>query len=224
MPTTIAIIEDNVEFSKRFSEIIQHDAEFLLVGSAINGAEGVSLINVGCPDVLLVDLGLPDMNGIELIKHAKKVRPDCDVVVVTIFTDDANVILSIEAGATGYLLKDSQPSEIFECIRTLTTGGSPINPLIARKILKKFYQEQASSIEFSTAKPLSSIQNKELTERETQILKALSKGLSFKEIGESYFISTHTVARHVKSIYGKLVVHSRGEAVFEATKMGLINI
>lgn len=223
MQTSIIIIEDNFEFLQRFSEIIECDSEFTLIGSAINGEDGFALINEGRADIILVDLGLPDMSGIEIIKHAKEKYPNCDVVVVTMFADETNVISSIEAGATGYLLKDSQPSEIFECIRTLTTGGSPISPLIARKILTKFHLSQPFSVAPHTSALPPSLKV-ELTEREAQILKALSKGLSFKEISESHFISSHTVARHVKNIYGKLAVHSRGEAVYEATKMGIINI
>jgi len=171
-------------------------------------------------DAYLVDLGLPDINGIALIKHAVAVHPECDVMVITMFADDAHVIQSIEAGATGYILKDSTSLDILECIRTLREGGSPISPLIARRILQKFQPVMPV--------PQPSIQraspgNELLSEREYQVLYALSKGLSFKEIGSKYYISSHTVARHVKKIYRVLAVHSRGEAVYEATKMGILS-
>jgi len=220
MVTRVAIIEDNAEFLCRFREVIESSTDFAFIGSATNGADGIALINHVQADAYLVDLGLPDINGIALIKHAVAVHPECDVMVITMFADDAHVIQSIEAGATGYILKDSTSLDILECIRTLREGGSPISPLIARRILQKFQPVMPV--------PQPSIQraspgNELLSEREYQVLYALSKGLSFKEIGSKYYISSHTVARHVKKIYRVLAVHSRGEAVYEATKMGILS-
>lgn len=227
MTTSVAIIEDHPEFVTRFCEIIRADADFALAGFAVNGAEGMSLIDGGRADVYLVDLGLPDMSGIDVIRHALKTHPDCDVMVITVFGDDAHVLASIEAGATGYILKDSSPADIGDCIRELRDGGSPISPVIARKILQRFQQEKpAAAIGGKTALPQRAGADaaSALTEREIQILRGLAKGLSFKEIGELHFISAHTVSCHVKKIYSKLAVHSRGEAVYEATKMGLIRL
>jgi len=228
MVTKVAIIEDNVEFMSRFRSVIESSEDFAFVGSAVNGADGIALINNVGADAYLVDLGLPDINGIELIKLAVNLRPDCDVMVITMFADDAHVIQSIEAGATGYILKDSTSLDILECIRTLREGGSPISPLIARRILQKFQPPMlAVDIPGANAASTSSVaapppRNNLLSEREYQVLLALSKGLSFKEIGTKYFISSHTVARHVKKIYRVLAVHSRGEAVYEATKLGIL--
>ena len=224
MVTAIAIIEDNLEFLDRFSDIIKSNADFVLVGTATNGADGIALINSDRADVYLVDLGLPDMDGIELIKHAVRTHVDCDVAVITVFGDDAHVIASIEAGATGYILKDSLPIDIIDCICTLRDGGSPVSPVIARRILQEFRIDKTAPANLHTVSLVrkSSVVEETLTDRETQVLRALAKGLSFNEIGETYFISPHTVARHVKNIYRKLAVHSRGEAVYEATKMGII--
>ncbi len=227
MVTKVAIIEDNAEFMCRFRSVIESSEDFAFVGSAINGTDGIALINNVEADAYLVDLGLPDINGIELIKRAVSLRPDCDVMVITMFADDAHVIQSIEAGATGYILKDSTSLDILECIRTLREGGSPISPLIARRILQKFQPPMpGASIPgtrvASTNTTTAPAENNLLSEREYQVLLALSKGLSFKEIGTKYFISSHTVARHVKKIYRVLAVHSRGEAVYEATKLGIL--
>lgn len=224
MLTAIAIIEDNLEFLDRFSDIIKSNADFTLVGTATNGADGIALINSDRADVYLVDLGLPDMDGTELIKHAVRTHVDCDVVVITVFGDDAHVIASIEAGATGYILKDSLPIDIIDCICTLRDGGSPVSPVIARRILQKFRVNKTAPAKLDTVSLVrhSSVTEETLTDREIQVLRALAKGLSFKEIGESHFISAHTVARHVKNIYRKMAVHSRGEAVYAATKMGII--
>jgi len=220
MVTRVAIIEDNAEFLCRFRDVIESSSDFAFIGSATNGTDGIALINNLQADAYLVDLGLPDINGIELIKRAVAVRPDCDVMVITMFADDAHVIQSIEAGATGYILKDSTSLDILECIRTLREGGSPISPLIARRILQKF-QPVVSLPAPSALRAAPG--NDLLSEREYQVLYALSKGLSFKEIGSKYYISSHTVARHVKKIYRVLAVHSRGEAVYEATKMGILS-
>jgi DNA-binding NarL/FixJ family response regulator len=223
MVTKVAIIEDNAEFLSRFRQVIESSPEFAFIGSAVNGTDGIALINNVKADAYLVDLGLPDINGIELIKLAVRIHPECDVMVITMFADDAHVIQSIEAGATGYILKDSTSLDILECIRTLREGGSPISPLIARRILQKFQPVAVvSDVPAETAAqaiPASEL----LSEREYQVLHALSKGLSFKEIGARYFISSHTVARHVKKIYRVLAVHSRGEAVYEATKLGILS-
>lgn len=220
MTTTVAIIEDKPEFLAHFAQIIRAEAEFTLVGTAANGADGIALVDRIGADVYLVDLGLPDMSGTEVIKHAIKACADSDVLVITVFGDDAHIIESVEAGATGYVLKDSSPAEIVDCIRTLRAGGSPVSPVIARKLLQRFRLESqmaapALSVPAAGAKAA-------LTQRETEILSLLGKGLSFSEIGESLHISSHTVAQHIKKIYRKLAVHSRGEAVYEATQMGIL--
>jgi DNA-binding NarL/FixJ family response regulator len=228
MVTRVAIIEDNTEFLSRFRAVIESGPDFAFVGSASNGMDGKALIDEVEAEAYLVDLGLPDINGIELIRHAVQVRPECDVMVITMFADDAHVIQSIEAGATGYILKDSTSLDILECIRTLRDGGSPISPLIARRILQKFQPVVPAAPSQNTANVAPAVDAfpsaaaNILSEREYQVLHALSKGLSFKEIGSRYFISSHTVARHVKKIYRVLAVHSRGEAVYEATKLGLL--
>ncbi|MET3106865.1 DNA-binding NarL/FixJ family response regulator [Oxalobacteraceae bacterium GrIS 2.11] len=225
MVTKVAIIEDNAEFLCRFRQVIESSPDFAFVGSAVNGTDGTALINQIEADAYLVDLGLPDINGIELIRLAVKTHPDCDVMVITMFADDAHVIQSIEAGATGYILKDSTSLDILECIRTLRDGGSPISPLIARRILQKFQPLVTMPSPPQNLADISpaSAGNNLLSEREYQVLSALSKGLSFKEIGTKYYISSHTVARHVKKIYRVLAVHSRGEAVYEATKLGILS-
>jgi DNA-binding NarL/FixJ family response regulator len=219
MATTVAVIEDNPEFMNRFATIIDSLPEFSLAGAASKGADGIAMIDRSRADIYLVDLGLPDMDGIEVIRHAVGVHANCEVMVITVFGDDTHVIASIEAGATGYLLKDSSPQEIAESICTLRDGGSAVSPMIARKILQRLQSENPPvGPDVRAADANDTV----LTAREVQVLRELAKGLSFKEIGDSQHISAHTVARHVKKIYRKLTVHSRGEAVYEATKRGLI--
>jgi DNA-binding NarL/FixJ family response regulator len=226
MKTSIAIVEDNPELLRHFSETIQSDERLSLVGTASSGAEALALINRSRADVYLVDLGLPDMNGTQVIRHALKTYADCEVMVITVFGDEVHVVASVEAGATGYILKDSSPSEIVDSVHALRAGGSPVSPAIARKILKMFSVDKGTLSEPKPplSEPSLPVLKTALTDRETETLRLLAKGLSFAEIGDSLSISDHTVARHVKHIYRKLAVHSRGEAVYEASKMGLINL
>jgi DNA-binding NarL/FixJ family response regulator len=224
MSTTIAIIEDNPEFRQRFTEVIDAEPELTLLGTAANGMQGRALIAHTRADVYLIDLGLPDMDGTALIREAIAAHPGCDVLVITVFADDAHILASIEAGATGYLLKDSASADIVECIRTVVAGGSPVSPLIARRILQKVRSEQGAAPlgVASRRAPSATAPVNTLTEREIQILGLLGKGLSYGEIGAALFISAHTVAQHIKNIYRKLAVHSRGEAVYAASKLGLV--
>ena len=215
METSILIVEDEPEFLRRFSDAVLGDAHLQLLAAVPSGAAALAVLNTQVPDVLLVDLGLPDMNGVELIRHAARHHPQCDVLVVTVFGDDAHVIASIEAGATGYLLKDAGNERIVASIHELRAGGSPISPSIARRLLTRFRVDSA-------VPPGSTAERSPLSERETEILRLVAKGLSFESVGELLSISPHTVVTHVKKIYRRLAVHSRGEAVYEAGQMGLL--
>jgi DNA-binding NarL/FixJ family response regulator len=188
-----------------------------LQGAVSTGGAALALLGLQAPDVLLVDLGLPDIDGVELIRQAVRRCPQCDVIVITMFGDDGHVLPSLEAGATGYLLKDAARAGIAASIHEVRSGGSPISPSIARRVLARF--------RLPAAAPPAASQTPEpspLSERETEILRLVAKGLSFDSIGEVLVISPHTVVAHVKKIYRKLAVHSRGEAVYEAGQMGLL--
>jgi len=211
--TSVLVVEDEPEFLRQYCEAIMREPGFRLAGAVSTLAAAMAVIEQSVPDVLLVDLGLPDGNGADLIRRAVKQRPDCDALVVTVFGDDQHVIDAIEAGATGYLLKDSPPGELVRCIRELRAGGAPISPSIARRLLARM-RAPAEKAAAPGASPL--------TEREAQILQLVAKGLSFADVGNTLDISAHTVVAHVKKIYRKLSVHSRGEAVFEATQLGLL--
>jgi len=173
------------------------------------------------PDVLLTDLGLPDGSGIELIRETAAQRPETDVMVITVFGDEDHVLASIEAGATGYILKDSLPDEFLALITQLRAGGSPISPLIARQLLKRFKGPPAAAVHSSLGTPEGGLEAG-LSARESEVLALIAKGFNFAEIARLLTVSPHTITAHVKKIYQKLAVHSRGEAVYEATKMGLL--
>lgn len=214
---TVAIVEDNAHFRERFASIVEAAPTLSLAGTARDLASALSLAGRLSADVWLVDLGLPDGSGIDVIRHLARHQPEADVMVVTVFGDDHHVVASLEAGATGYLLKEAMPMELVECILALRAGGSPISPVIARRLLGRFVggpPGAGTGTVVSIESPL--------TARETEILQLVAKGLGFAEIGDVMSISPHTVTAHVKNIYRKLAVHSRGEAVYEARQMGLL--
>ena len=228
MTTQVLIVEDEPELLRKFSAAVQSDPLLALCGAAQTGRAGMALLDSYRPDVLMVDLGLPDISGIDVIHHAARYHPGTDVLVVTMFGDDQHVLASIEAGATGYLLKDALVGRICASIHELRAGGAPITPSIARKVLARFRLQAPVAVDRAVAHPIPLVPKTDnassapLTEREADVLRLIAKGLSFNEVGESQGISSHTVVAHVKKIYRKLAVHSRGEAVFEASQLGLL--
>jgi DNA-binding NarL/FixJ family response regulator len=216
MPPTaiwVVVVEDDPVFLSAFTQAIEGAEGLRLAGTAATVSQGRALLERADPDVLLVDLGLPDGNGIELIRACRKAHPRCDVMVTTVFGDEAHVIESIEAGATGYLLKDSSSGEIAEQIRKLHGGGSPISPVIARRLLTRFVPPTAS-------RPSSP--GTDLSARELEVLNLITRGFTFDEISRLLSVSSHTVSTYVKRIYAKLEVGSKTEAVYEARKLGLV--
>lgn len=216
MSISVLIVEDEPEFLRRFSEAVAADRGLRLLAAVSTGRAGLAMLDAEPPDVMLVDLGLPDVSGVELIRHAARHHPGCDALVVTMFGDDEHVLQSIEAGATGYLLKDANDARIAAGIHEVRAGGSPISPSIARRILNRF---RIAPVPPPAPAPAPETP---LSERETEILRLVAKGLSFDTVGEVLSISPHTVVTHVKKIYRKLAVHSRGEAVYEAGQLGLL--
>jgi DNA-binding NarL/FixJ family response regulator len=213
----IIIVEDEQEFRRRFTQIIEGEPTMQLVGVASNKREAQTLVDREQFDVLMIDLGLPDGSGIEVIRSVSARKPDVDIMVVTVFGDEQHVVAAIEAGATGYILKDSTPADVISCIRLLRAGGSPVSPVVARSVLRAIRNRMNT-----TPTRQVSPDDNPLSVRETEILQLLAKGMSFNEIGQILGISPHTVTAHIKKIYRKLAVHSRGEAVYEASQMGLL--
>ena len=187
-------------------------------------AEFLSAVHAYRPDVLLVDIGLPSGSGITLIRHVRAHLPHCEAMVVTVFAEEQGVLACIQAGATGYLLKDATGERIAAAIHELRDGGSPISPSIARRVLARFRIAPTPAPAAPAATPAGAAptDGSPLSQRETEILRLVAKGFSFETVGEVLGISSHTVVTHVKKIYRKLAVHSRGEAVYEAGQMGLL--
>lgn len=208
----VVIVEDDAKFRGAFARLIEATPEMELLGTAATLAQGMDLVRRRMPDVLLVDLDLPDGSGLDLIRHVASRSDTCDIMVITIFGDERHVIESIEAGASGYLLKDSLPEDFIEQIRVLHAGGSPISPVIARQLLARFVAPVVAK----------SIDVPELSEREHSVLSLVTKGFSYQEIASLMRVSPHTVLTYVKRIYRKLQVSSKTEAVYEARKLGLV--
>lgn len=208
----ILIVEDDPVFRERFVAIVEACPDFTLVGAAATRAEAERLLAGSPVDVLLCDLGLPDGDGADVVREARRRYPALDAMVVTVFGDEAHVMRSLEAGATGYLLKDSLPEDFVATIRLLRTGGSPIHPMVARRLLQRF-----SSVSRRPVTPAVS-----LSDREGEVLQLVSKGYRVPEIAGLLGISHHTVSTHIRKIYAKLEVSSRGEAVYEASRRRLI--
>jgi len=215
MTIKIMIVEDDRLFLNRLCSLIRENPDFQLFATAQNGVSAHNSLACGEPDVLLVDLGLPDLSGIEVIQYAAKTYPNLDIMVITIYDDQQQVLNCIKSGATGYMLKDSLDHEFISAIKQLRMGGSPISPLIARLLLRKLCPPTLVKPEWDDEQP-------KLSPRESEILTLLAKGLSYVEIACLLEISPHTVTATIKNIYRKLAVHSRGEAVYEASRMGLI--
>src|SRR4029079_8212068 len=183
--TSILIVEDEPEFLRVYCDAIASEPSFDLVGAVTTLGDALALAEKAVPDVLVVDLGLPDGSGTELIRRACQLRTDCDVLLVTVFGDDRHVLDAIAAGATGYILKDSPAAELLRCIRELRAGGSPISPSIARRLLARMRRPAPEQVQARQDNPL--------TEREADILRLVAKGLSFADVGSVLGISAHTV-------------------------------
>ena len=218
--TTVMLVEDDSAFLARFCRIVAGAAGFSVIAAVGDMASARAAIARQAPDVLLTDLGLPDGNGIELIRETARAHPATDIMVISVFGDEEHVLASIEAGATGYILKDSLPDELIGLIAELRAGGSPISPVIARKLLKRFQRHESHAA--APTGPAEDAAAQALTPRESEVLALVAKGFSFAEIARLLAVSPHTITAHVKKIYQKLAVHSRGEAVYEAGKMGLL--
>jgi len=214
--TTVMLVEDDPAFLARFCGIVAAAPELRLMAAVGDLAAARQLLATQAPDVLLTDLGLPDGSGIDLIRETARAHPGTDIMVVSVFGDEEHVVASIEAGATGYVLKDSLPDEFVALIRELRAGGSPISPLIARQLLRRWRQAAAPTAAATATGDAG------LSAREAEVLGLIAKGFNFAEIARLLTVSPHTITAHVKKIYQKLAVHSRGEAVYEATKMGLL--
>lgn len=220
IPLTVLIVEDDPNARKRMAEAINAHADMRLLEAVGSLAAARNALKNTWPAVVLVDLGLPDGDGTALIREISTAPAPCEIMVITIFGDEAHVLRAIEAGASGYLLKEEDSDQIGRCIRQLVEGGSPMSASIARHLLTRFRrQEEATALPAPTT---SMPDSPKLTAREIEVLQLIAKGYNSSEISALLMVTYHTVTSHIRNIYRKLAVHSRSEAVFEAVQRGLV--
>lgn len=216
-PVTVALVEDDPGTRSRFEAVIRADPHLDLVHSAARVGDILGWLAGHPVNVLLVDLGLPDGSGIDVIRECTRLQPACEVMVITMFGDEANMMKAFGAGAKGYLLKDGTGEDLAAHIMNLRNGGSPMSPIIARRLLGQLGGTAAPAQpvrETATGQPLSP--------KETEVLALVARGFSYSETANLLNISVHTVHSHVRNIYGKLSVSSKTEAVYEARQLGLL--
>jgi DNA-binding NarL/FixJ family response regulator len=219
---SVLLVEDDAPTRWRLHDALTA-AQFEVTSAATLAEARAALANGQAPKVLLTDLQLPDGHGTELIREVRHRFPDTEIMVVSILGDEESVISAITVGATGYLLKDAFPTDIVSTVRELCAGHSPISASIARFIVRRT-QVQAPAQAPTKPLPVPVLNTAKLTPREIDILWGIAKGFSYADIADHLGLSRQTVPGHIKSIYRKLEVNTRGEAVFEALQQGLIRL
>lgn len=210
-PIRILIVDDHDIVRVGLAALIATEPGMVLVGEAEDGVEAVLKARALRPDVILMDLAMPRKDGIEAIHEIKAENPDARILVITSFAEDEKVFPAIKAGAHGYLLKDSSPTELVQAIHDVHRGESSLDPAIARKLLRELNRPVAPVIS-----------EEPLTEREIEVIKLLAQGLSNGEIAQQLIIAERTVRSHVSSILAKLHVANRTQAALYAVQQGLI--
>lgn len=203
MPTTVAIVEDNAGICEELKHVVARASDLTCVCACRNATAALERIPSLAPDVIVMDIHLPDGSGIEVTARLKRLLPETQILMFTIQDDTEQIVKALEAGASGYLLKDTGPAEIVAAIRDIRNHGAPMSREVARKLVESLHHLKPSAASES------------LTPREAEILNLLAEGLLYKEIGERLAIKFDTVGTHVKSIYRKLHVRSRMEAVIK---------
>lgn len=209
------LIEDDAATREFLAGVVAAHPELRLVDAVATLAEALASMRAHQPTLLLVDLGLPDGDGLDLIRAAARfAKPKPEIMVISAFGDEASAIAAIEAGAGGYLLKGGSAAELASSLSAMLAGEAPISPAIAAHLLKRF--RKPAPVE-PVPRPV-----EPLTDREVEVLRLIAKGFSYAEVATELSLKYNTVASYVKSIYGKLAVHSRGKAVHQARLMGFL--
>jgi DNA-binding NarL/FixJ family response regulator len=216
-PTRVMVVEDDLVTRRLLCTAIELEPSLILNGAFGCVAEAISWLKEEEVDLLLTDLGLPDGSGLKIIQACRRLSPNADIMVITMSSDEDQVLACIEAGAAGYVLKEMGHIDIVRALLELRAGGSPISPMIARKILLRMH---SNSMNEAKNRPAATL----LTPRENSILQLIARGGSYAKVANALGLSVGTVQTHAKNIYAKLSVHSRGEAVYEAQRRGLLHM
>lgn len=214
MRIKVALFEDNPLLRDSLVQLINASEGLICTGAFPDCSNLIRKVESAKPDVILMDIDLPGMNGIEAVGQINQTYPDMVIIMQTVFNDNERIFQSITAGASGYLLKNTSPARILEAIREAATGGAPMTPSIAHKILDVFRSKKPA---------LPAKEQSQLNERQQEILECIFNGMSYKLIGEKLFVSVDTVRYHVKNIYEILHVHSRDELISKAKGKSLLS-
>ena len=211
MEIRVLIFEDNMSLRNSLYQLVNGSEGFKCVGAFEDCSNLVKNVQDSKPDVVLMDIQMPGINGIEGVKILREKFPQVKIMMQTIFEDSDKIFQSIYAGASGYILKNTSPTRILDFIKETNDGGAPMSPSVAAKVLKMITQHDPPSV-----------QEFNLSDREKEVLALLVKGMSYKLIAETCLISIDTVRAHIRSIYEKLHVHSKAEAVATAIKSRIV--
>lgn len=205
---SVIIVDAQRDIRDGLEHLLDNTEGFSCIGSFATAEEALAVIQAQPPDVVLLDIDLPNKSGIEVIRTLKQEVPEANLIVHTHLTDDQHIFQALKAGAFGYLTKGTFPSELLHALREVERGGAPMSTPVARRVVSFFNDHQS---------PLAA-----LSRREKEVLNLLCEGQNYKDIARALFVSPNTVRFHLKNIYKKLRVHSRHEAVIKATRMGMV--
>jgi NarL family two-component system response regulator LiaR len=210
---SVLIVDDHAVVRRGIRAFLDTEPAIEVVGEAVNGTEAVTEAERLDPDVILMDLVMPEMDGAEAIRRIRKRKPGARILVLTSFGSDDKLFPAVTAGALGYLLKETPPEDLIRAIREAAAGQAALDPIVARRLLREFSREHAL---LPPAEPL--------TDREIEVLKTLTQGLSNEQIAKRLFISEATVRTHVSNILAKLGLDNRTQAALYALKEGLVSL
>ena len=214
-PYKVLIVEDDEPTLKHLEQAISDDTDFIVEAACTTLKQALITLRTGAPDIIVTDLQLPDGHGTTLIRQAKEqLASNAEIMVISVLGDEHTVVEAIEAGASGYILKDAEPVDIAATLHTLLKGGSPISSGIARYILKRLQHDKKEN---------ESERRALLSAKEKSVLERIARGYSYADVASDLEISINTVATHIKRIYQKLEVNSGSQAVYRAMQEGLID-
>ena len=221
-PIKVFFVEDQPKILKNQMKLLGRFDEIEITGKAMSGEDALDLLGDAKPDVILLDLGLPGISGIEVTKEVKEKWPEMEILIFTIFEEEDKVMEAIQAGASGYLLKGMEAEKIVEAIVEVAQGGSVIQPSLARSLLRHFRIQPGPETSGADEKPQEDVPT--LTPREIEILQIIAKGLSNAEAGKVLGVSRATIRTHLEHIYSKMSVSNRVEAITEGIRHGIIDV
>ena len=219
-PIRILLVDDHVMLRQGTAEILSKEADIEVIGEADNGQQAIDLTLRLRPDIVVMDVRMPVLSGIEATRRIRETMPEVQVLVLTAYDDDQYIFSLLQAGASGYLLKTAPVNELVKAIRLVRSGESPLDPSIARKVVVRMAGDQGSRI--PVGEDGATIQA--LTFREQEVLQLLSRGLNNQAIAEALYVSNRTVQAHLTSIFAKMGVSSRLEAVLTAIRRGWLTL